>query len=54
MYPSAAGDIRYRWAVGSTRWGRDVVEWVYLDDSNSANQSQIVQAGLGPGLALGD
>ena len=44
---AASGALRYRWSVGTTHYGRDVVDWVYLDGSNSVNASQVVQARRG-------
>lgn len=29
------GPVRYRWALGTTRWGRDVLDWQDLAGTNS-------------------
>ena len=38
------GVLQYRWAVGSTQWARDVVDWV--DVLGASNITQTVQVGM--------
>lgn len=32
------GPVRYRWAIGTTRWGRDVHDWVDWEGTNSTRE----------------
>lgn len=59
------GPIDYRWAIGTTRWGRDVLDWVKFAGTNATEAVEVRRlggwdalcragAGLGPtpGLML--
>lgn len=35
------GPVRYRWALGTTRWGRDVLDWQDLSGSNSTQNVSV-------------
>ena len=42
--PPGGGAVRYRWAVGTTRWGLDVLDWI---DFDGYSITQAVQVGVG-------
>jgi hypothetical protein len=33
--------VRYRWAIGTTRWGRDVLDWVDFEGTNSTEEVEV-------------
>ncbi|KAL4419982.1 hypothetical protein ABPG75_007080 [Micractinium tetrahymenae] len=37
--PLGGGKVRYRWAIGTTRWGRDVIDWVTFDGANTTQET---------------
>ena len=45
---AASGTVSYRWALGTTQWGRDVLDWQDLGgggSGSSSNSTQEVQVG---------
>jgi hypothetical protein len=40
------GAVRYRWAIGTTRWGRDVLDWVDFEGSNSTEEVGVGALGV--------
>ncbi len=56
QFPSKgeAGPVRYRWAVGTERYGRDVVDWVWLEDPAEESQGteQVWARGARAGVCL--
>lgn len=49
------GEVRYRWAIGTTRWGRDVIDWVPFEGANATREVRVSKGGGGvlPGLGFG-
>lgn len=39
--PSNSGPMQYRWAISSTRWGRDVLDWVPFEGFSSMQAVQV-------------
>lgn len=35
------GEVRYRWAIGTTRWGRDVIDWVPFEGANATREVRV-------------
>ncbi|PSC75196.1 Helicase sen1 [Micractinium conductrix] len=36
--PLGGGEVRYRWAIGTTRWGRDVLDWVPFEGRKATEE----------------
>ena len=39
------GPIDYRWAIGTTRWGRDVLDWVKFAGTNATEAVEVRRLG---------